>query len=182
MKKWVHLSSFLSFLQFSVDTSKINKAVVEIYVYVSDSSHFALLENGIRYDLEFRRYLRSKLMNFVKFLLSQYLFWYFNPQYLMSCCSDLFKTYYFLKEHYEVFQMDINTCKIPGFWRQKLGDQNFVSFDSGNIHIKECKKTGFTFSIELRTKFVLTHCIWISGDEQKSTFRLHEHLALKSIK
>ena len=49
MKKWVHLSSFLSFLQFFVDTSKINEAVVAIYVYVSESSHFALLENGIRY-------------------------------------------------------------------------------------------------------------------------------------
>ena len=49
MKKWVHLSSFLPVLQFVVDTSKINEAVVAIYVYVSESSHFALLENGVRY-------------------------------------------------------------------------------------------------------------------------------------
>ena len=49
MKKWVHLSSFLPVLQFFVDTSKINEAVVVIYVYVSESSHFALLENGVRY-------------------------------------------------------------------------------------------------------------------------------------
>ena len=40
---------FCLFLQFFVDTSKINEAVVAIYVYVSESSHFALLENGIRY-------------------------------------------------------------------------------------------------------------------------------------
>ena len=30
-------------------------------------------------------------------------------------------------------------CKIPEFWRCKLWDQNFVSLDSGNIHIKENK-------------------------------------------
>ena len=48
-------------------------------------------------------------------------------------------------------------CKVPEFWRCKLWDQNFVSFDSGNIHIKESKKPGFTFSIELRTEFVWSH-------------------------
>ena len=45
-------------------------------------------------------------------------------------------------------------CKIPEFWRWKLWDQNLVPLDSGNIHIKESKKPGFTFSVELRTKFV----------------------------
>ena len=45
-------------------------------------------------------------------------------------------------------------CKISEFWRWKLWDQNFVPFDSGNIHIKESKEPGFTFSIELWTKFV----------------------------
>ena len=36
------------------------------------------------------------------------LFWYFNLHYLVSCCSDLYKTYYFLKEHDEVVRMDIS--------------------------------------------------------------------------
>ena len=35
------------------------------------------------------------------------LFWYFNPQYLVSCCSDPYKTCYFLKKQDEVFQMDV---------------------------------------------------------------------------
>ena len=60
------------------------------------------------YDLEFGRYSCLKLMSFVKFLPSQHFSWYFNPQYLVSCCSDPYKTYYFLKEHNEVFQMNIN--------------------------------------------------------------------------
>ena len=47
-------------------------------------------------------------MSFVKFLPSQHFSWYFNPQYLVSCCSDPYKTNYFLKEHNEVFQMNIN--------------------------------------------------------------------------
>ena len=58
---------------------------------------------------------------------------------------------------HEVLFLSILVCKIPDFWRCKLWDQNFVSFDSGNIHIKESKKTGFTFSFQLRTKFVWSH-------------------------
>ena len=49
------------------------------------------------------------------------------------------------------------SAKIPEFWRCKLWDQYFVSFDSGNIHIKESKKTGFIFSFELRTKVFWSH-------------------------
>ena len=44
----------------------------------------------------------------------------------------------------------ILVCKIPGFWRWKLWDQDFVPFDPGNIQIEENKKTGFTFSIKLK--------------------------------
>ena len=44
----------------------------------------------------------------------------------------------------------IQFCKKPEFWRWKLWDLNFVPFDSGNIHIEESKKSGFTFSFELR--------------------------------
>ena len=43
---------------------------------------------------------------------------------------------------------------VTSGWRCKLFDQNFVSFDLENIRIKESKKQGFTFSIELRAKFV----------------------------
>ena len=53
-----------------------------------------------------------------------------------------------------VLLSSILVCKIPEFWRCKLWDQKFASFNSGNIHIKESKKPDFTFSIELRTKFV----------------------------
>ena len=51
----------------------------------------------------------------------------------------------------------ILVCKVPEFWRCKLWDKNSVSFNSGNIHIKESKKRGFTFSLELRTKFVWSY-------------------------
>ena len=47
----------------------------------------------------------------------------------------------------------ILVCKIPKSVRCKLWDQNFVSFDSGNIHIKESKKPSLIFPIELRMKF-----------------------------
>ena len=43
------LPKIVSFLQFLAGISKKSKAVIGIYVYVSESSHFALLENGIRY-------------------------------------------------------------------------------------------------------------------------------------
>ena len=51
-------------------------------------------------------------MNFVKFLLSQHFFDIFILN-ILSCCSGLYKIYYFLKliiffEYDEVFQMDIN--------------------------------------------------------------------------
>ena len=43
------LSKIVSFLQFFADVSKKSKAVIAIYVYVCESSRFALLENGIGY-------------------------------------------------------------------------------------------------------------------------------------
>ena len=41
------LSKIVSFLQFFVDIRKKSKAVIAIYVYASESSCFALLENGV---------------------------------------------------------------------------------------------------------------------------------------
>ena len=43
------LSKVVSFLQFFAGISKISKAVIAIYVYASESSRFALLENGVGY-------------------------------------------------------------------------------------------------------------------------------------
>ena len=42
-------SKIVSFLQFFGDISKNSKAVIAIYVYASESSCFALLENGVGY-------------------------------------------------------------------------------------------------------------------------------------
>ena len=39
----------VSCYQFFVDVSEKSKAITEIYVYASESSRFALLENGIGY-------------------------------------------------------------------------------------------------------------------------------------
>ena len=46
-------------------------------------------------------------------------------------------------------------CKVPEFWRCKLWDQNFVSFDSGNIHIKESEKPGFFFFFRVENEISL---------------------------
>ena len=61
----------------------------------------------------------------------------------------------------------ILVCKISDICRWKLQQENFVFFDSGNMHIQESKKAhwrtwkkGFTFSIKLRTKFVWSHGLW----------------------
>ena len=43
------LSKMVSFLQFSADIRKTSKAVIAIYVYASESSHFALLENDVSF-------------------------------------------------------------------------------------------------------------------------------------
>ena len=45
--------------------------------------------------------------------------------------------------------------KIPEFRRYKLWDQNFVSFDSGNIHLKESEKTRFYFFFRVENQFCL---------------------------
>ena len=43
------MSKILSFLYFFPDVSKKPKAVIQIYVYESERSRFALLENGVGY-------------------------------------------------------------------------------------------------------------------------------------
>ena len=47
--KVLKLNKIVYFLQLFPDVSKKSKAVIAIYVYVFESSHFALLENGIGY-------------------------------------------------------------------------------------------------------------------------------------
>ena len=43
------LPNIVLFLQFFADVSKTSNAFIAIYVYASDSSRFALLENGMDY-------------------------------------------------------------------------------------------------------------------------------------
>ena len=43
------LSRIVFFLQFFADISKNSKAVIAIYIYASESSRFALLENSVGY-------------------------------------------------------------------------------------------------------------------------------------
>ena len=155
------------------------------------------------------------MVHFVKFLLIQHFLWHFVPQYLVNCCSDSYKTYYFWKMMRSFrlisiscfnrfrFLAEVSTnlqkCTILGslrtitqegkketrqmipffsstfwaltdcdihfcIWKMSkfvfMGspfDQNLFPFNSGNIHIKETKEPGFTFSNELKTKFVWSH-------------------------
>ena len=75
----------LSFFQIFADVSKKFKVTIAIYVYTSESSRFALLKMALLlyYKLELRRHYCLKLMNFVKFLLSQWCFLIFYC--LISC-------------------------------------------------------------------------------------------------
>ena len=43
------LSDIVYFLQFFADISKKSKALIAVYVYASESSCLALLENGVDY-------------------------------------------------------------------------------------------------------------------------------------
>ena len=43
----------------------------------------------------------------VKFCWFSTFSWYFIPQYLVNCCSGPYKTYYFLKEHDEVYGLKL---------------------------------------------------------------------------
>ena len=47
--KVLKLNKIVYFLQLFPDVSKKSKAVIAIYVYIFESSRFALLENGIGY-------------------------------------------------------------------------------------------------------------------------------------
>ena len=70
------LSKKVHVLQFCAGLSKKSKSIEAIYIYKSERSLYIFSENGILlcYDLLFQRYKDLKLKNFVKFLLSQYLF------------------------------------------------------------------------------------------------------------
>ena len=76
----------------------------------------------------------------------------------------------------------ILVSKILEFRRWKLWDKNFVPFHSGNIHVRESKKPGFTFSIELKAKFVWSHGLLLpdfeNGDKNMKTFLKHGQIQL----
>ena len=83
------------------------------------------------------------------------------PHFFSSAFCALFVIFIFVFENCQnsfswglPFLSSVLVCKIPEFWRCKLWDQKFASFDSENINIKESEKRGFTFSIKMRTKFV----------------------------
>ena len=107
---FLKLSKSVSFLHFFADVSNKSEAVIVVYVYAFESSRFTPLEKGIGYyamsysleDISVWRWWIS-----LSFADSAF-FWYFIPQYLVNCYSDPYKTYYFLKEHDEVFEMNIN--------------------------------------------------------------------------
>ena len=52
-------------------------------------------------------------------------------------------------------------CKIPEFLEVEAVNQNFVSLDSESIQIKESKKLGFTFSIEMNQIDLISWSIWV---------------------
>ena len=74
-----------------------------------------------------------------------------TPFFILSLSSNCSLIFTFVFENcqnsfsWRLPHWSILVCKVPEFWRWNIGDQNFVLFDSGNIHIKESKEPGFTF-------------------------------------
>ena len=187
-------------MQYFADISKKYKIVIAIYVYASESSCFALSENGVGYyamiySLEDNSVQRwwillnfcwvSTFLDLLFFTISRTVnisdsykknttFWksiirflaeqegilcnlrtitqernkevrqmspFFASIFWLSS-NDQWYSFLYLKinkiHFHEVLLSSILVSKIPAFWRCKLWNQNFVSFDSGNIHIKAC--------------------------------------------
>ena len=102
---------------------------------------------------------------------------FFHPFLSYNC---LWYSFLYLKTvkiyFHEVLPLVHSGLQILEFWRWKLWYQNTIPFVSGNIHIRESKKLGFTFSIEpnfLRTKFVWSHGLKLTQYEKihKSPFQ-----------
>ena len=100
------LSKIMFLLLFFADVSKKSKAPIAIHLNASFCS-FRKWYWLSCYDLEFRRYQRLKLMNFVKILLS-HLFLVFYSSISHELLLRSYKTCCFLKEDDELFQMDKN--------------------------------------------------------------------------
>ena len=110
---WVLVFRFLkivSFFQFFADVSKkiygcYSNLCICIWKFLS--YFFRKWYWLLCYDLEFRRYQCLRLMDFAKFLLSQYFFDILILNILWAVACTPIK-HYFLKEHDEVFLKDIN--------------------------------------------------------------------------
>ena len=62
----------------------------------------------------------------------------YNPQYLVSCGSDHYKLYYFLRAYIENFQMHLNklfyVVQISCGWQYKIAKKSKVFVNLGNIN------------------------------------------------
>ena len=78
--------------------------------------------------------------------------------------SSAFRSLTVSESHFSVWKLSklifigsplspIMVCKIPEFWRWKLWLQDFVSFNSENIHFEESKKNKFYFFYRVENKF-----------------------------
>ena len=103
----------MHFWHSCADLSEKSKSVKAICIYASKRSRYALSEIGnclLCYSLLFWRHQSLNSKKFVKFLLSQHPFLYFNCQHFMNGGSDPYKPYHFLKECNENFQMQFVNC------------------------------------------------------------------------
>ena len=70
----------------------------------------------------------------------------------MTHFSSTFRAVTIMETHFCIW-------KIPAFWRLKLWNEEFAPSHSGNIHIDESKKPGFTCSIEFRINSKISRVI-----------------------
>ena len=80
-----------------------------------------------------------------------------------------------------ILHSSILICKIPEFYRCKLWDENFASFDSENIHIKKCKKLGFTFSFVLRNQICSLSLNAILHWVEVKDLKFHAHFCHNAV-
>ena len=94
--------------------------------------------------------------NFIKLLLSQHTFWYFNCQYFINCGSAPFKTYHFLKECNETFQIHI--YKLLQQTQVSCWEQHKIATWQGNMEARQMTSF-FLSTFSTVTVFNIYFCI-----------------------
>ena len=131
-------------MQFNADLSNKFKSVKAVYIYASERSRYALSENDfVHYAVTycFGDIEGLKSINFVKLVLSQHIFWYFDFQYFMNGGSDPYKTYPWksvLRTFRHIYTSCFNKLRFLAENSKKLQKMNlFGQFKDHNMEARQ---------------------------------------------